>query len=114
MIFAIDSFKVLKAINKTKKATDREQIYSIRSCPNGCSLSAGFDESLNETSETILLALSVMLLRPSAITEIRPKILPTTILQTESRIFTIMPTMLAKRPLELILLESIFFIRTLI
>ena len=99
MIFVIDSFKSSKAISKITNETASEQTYSILSWPYGCSLSAGFDEILKETNETMLLPQSVRLFKPSAMTEISPNKAPTMIFPTAKKMLAKIPTMLAKVPL---------------
>ena len=98
IILANDSFTRSSATVKIKKATNIERMYSIRSCPKGCSSSAGFAESLKEIKEMMLLKLSERLLVPSATSDTAPNSEPTMILPSASRILTATPSRLASLP----------------
>src|SRR5690554_6950764 len=72
--------------------------YSVRPCPKGCSLSAGFFDSLNPKSVIALEPTSDRLLTLSATNDILLIPSPITNLMENKMILVITPTILAKYP----------------
>ena len=78
--------------------TNKPLIYSNRSCPNGCSWSAGFAAILNPTSVKMDEAVSDKLLIASAMIETLPEKRPIINFATNNNIFEIRPKIPAIMP----------------
>jgi len=92
LILSKELFMNSKPTNITKNATIRPEIYSIRQCPKGCSLSAGLLESLKPKMVTNEAPTSERLLKASAITAILLTKSPAVILIKNKTRFTKIPT----------------------
>ena len=82
----------------TTKATISAEMYSYLACPKGCSLSAGFAESLNPKRVTAEEPKSERLLTASAITVTDPLSIPAKSLSTKSTAFMTIPMIPAVIP----------------
>ncbi|GAA0733526.1 hypothetical protein GCM10008906_04520 [Clostridium oceanicum] len=82
--------------NKTIKDTINPDKYSILPCPKGCSLSAGFEASLNPKNVIIEEAASDKLLNASAMTAILFEISPINNFAINNNTLHKIPTTLAK------------------
>ena len=100
-IFSTELLKSSKPIRIIRNETASDATYSILACPKGCSLSAGFEESLKLIIEMICAAASERLLRASAITATEPAIIPARSLMAKRKRFITTPTIPAMVPIAL-------------
>ena len=97
-IRATELLKSSTPITIIAAATIRPDMYSILPCPNGCSVSAGFPETLNPINVTIDEPASDRLLNASAATDTAPVIIPARNLSKNKIILHVIPTIPESMP----------------
>ena len=83
---------------RIRKDTTIDAIYSNLACPNGCSRSAGLEDSLKLRSDITEAPASEKLLSASAVMATEEESMPMISFAVESSMFVIIPTILASVP----------------